>query len=228
MLQHPSCVWPSPHRGFEEEVTLLDSFFDDGRAYCLGSINRDCWYLYTLSRGGGEIQQRIDDIKSIVPDQTIEILMTELDPEVMSIFTKEECTKAKEATERAGIHKILPGMMIDDYLFEPCGYSMNGISKVGGCYMTIHITPESEFSYVSFESNVSAANYNDLIARVIKTFQPGKFVVTIFANKTSQAHTASRELDYAASFNEWKRRDIQYCRFQTYDLIYAHYCKFPS
>lgn len=29
----------SPHRGFEEEVALLDSFFDDGRAYCLGSVS---------------------------------------------------------------------------------------------------------------------------------------------------------------------------------------------
>lgn len=49
--------------------------------------------------------------------------------------------------------------------------------------MTIHITPEPEFSYVSFESNIAASNYGDLIARVIDTFQPGKFVVTIFANK---------------------------------------------
>lgn len=55
--------------------------------------------------------------------------------------------------------------------------------------MTIHITPEPDFSYVSFESNVSAANYNDLISRVIKTFQPGKFVVTIFANKVSTPYT---------------------------------------
>lgn len=90
----------SPHRGFEEEVALLDSFFDDGRAYCLGSVNRDCWYLYTYSRGGGEFQQRIDNnLKQTEPDQTIEILMTELNPDVMSIFTKDECTKAIEATE---------------------------------------------------------------------------------------------------------------------------------
>lgn len=54
-----------------------------------------------------------------------------------------------------------------------------------GCYMTIHITPEPEFSYVSFESNVASSNYGDLISRVIKLFQPGKFVVTIFANKVS-------------------------------------------
>lgn len=51
--------------------------------------------------------------------------------------------------------------------------------------MTIHITPEPEFSYVSFESNVAASNYGPLISRVIETFQPGKFVVTVFANKVS-------------------------------------------
>lgn len=51
--------------------------------------------------------------------------------------------------------------------------------------MTIHITPEPDFSYVSFESNVSSSNYTELIERVIKTFQPGKFVITIFANKVS-------------------------------------------
>lgn len=148
----------SPHRGFEEEVALLDSFFDNGRAYCLGSINRDCWYLYTYSRDGGDTLQsaatcQMTDLKSIEPDQTIEILMTDLDPDIMAIFTKEECSSSKIATEvrrneartpgtwmktfnpfqlqKSGIDTLLPGMVIDDYLFEPCGYSMNGISKTG-------------------------------------------------------------------------------------------------
>jgi hypothetical protein len=49
--------------------------------------------------------------------------------------------------------------------------------------MTIHITPEPAFSYVSFESNIAAASYGDLISRVIDTFNPGKFIVTVFANK---------------------------------------------
>jgi S-adenosylmethionine decarboxylase len=60
--------------------------------------------------------------------------------------------------------------------------------------MTIHITPEPDFSYVSFESNVAASSYSDLIGRVINTFKPGKFIVTVFANKTSPAFGASREL----------------------------------
>jgi hypothetical protein len=31
--------------------------------------------------------------------------------------------------QKSGIEKLIPNMMIDDFLFEPCGYSMNGISK---------------------------------------------------------------------------------------------------
>ena len=51
--------------------------------------------------------------------------------------------------------------------------------------MTIHITPEPEFSYVSFESNIPLASYLDVIQRVLDTFLPGKFILTIFANRVS-------------------------------------------
>ena len=34
-----------------------------------------------------------------------------------------------------------------------------------GEYVTIHITPEPEFSYVSFESNVPATSYLDIVHR---------------------------------------------------------------
>lgn len=190
----------APHRDFEEEVALLDSYFDAGRAYCLGAVNKDCWYLYTMSRRGGghqvcpdrpttkridalidlsgssssseeedaakqepgsdsdevssddglevrqqrlkkpavaveveEVQVQTQEEEELAfnpdPDQTIEILMTELDPKVMEMFTKEVCMTGPEATEKSGIDKILPGMKIDDYLFDPCGYSMNGIAR---------------------------------------------------------------------------------------------------
>lgn len=72
------------------------------------------------------------------PDQTLEILMTELDPEIMAIFTREECLDAAEATKKAGIDKIIPNMVIDDFLFEPCGYSMNGITKNVSYFDLIH------------------------------------------------------------------------------------------
>lgn len=46
--------------------------------------------------------------------------------------------------------------------------------------------------------------------------------------QASPSFSASRNLDYASSISDWKRRDIQYCRLESYDLTYAHYCKFPS
>ena len=51
--------------------------------------------------------------------------------------------------------------------------------------MTIHITPEPEFSYVSFESNIPLTSYLGVIQRVLETFMPGKFILTIFANRVS-------------------------------------------
>nr|CAD7399944.1 unnamed protein product [Timema poppensis] len=196
---------------------------DDGLAYCLGSQDKECWYLYTWSSrdvGGNEEEVR-------GPDQTLEILMSELDPMVMSIFTREESSSAAEATQKSGIANLIPNMVIDDYLFEPCGYSMNGIAK-SGCYMTIHITPEPEFSYVSFECNVPQASYKEVISRVLETFQPGKFVLTVFANKASVASDAPQELQKIPAFGDWLRHDMQYCRLQNYDFIYAFYSKFPS
>lgn len=53
-----------------------------------------------------------------------------------------------------------------------------------------------------------------------------KLSFTLF--QTSKAVDAGHELDYKTSIGEWKRRDIQYCRFPGYDLTYAHYTKFPS
>lgn len=80
------------------QVALLDSLFPDGVAYCLGAVNRDCWYLYTLN----PLPQRhpqIPGLSTTDADQTLEILMTDLDPDVMAIFTKVECLNGTEATK---------------------------------------------------------------------------------------------------------------------------------
>ncbi|XP_066992418.2 S-adenosylmethionine decarboxylase proenzyme [Anabrus simplex] len=215
----------NPHQDFEQEVSLLDTFFEDGTAYCLGTENHDCWYLYTLNPLNNSNKKHTMNIPE--PDQTLEILMTDLDPAIMNLFTRDESSSAAEATQKSGIEKLIPNMAIDDFLFDPCGYSMNGIAK-NGCYMTIHITPEPEFSYVSFESNVPQISYKDVISRVLETFQPGKFILTVFANKVSVASKTSRELEKTSSFGDWMRQDIQFCSFKNYDLTYAFYSKFPS
>ena len=56
---------------------------------------RDCWYLYTLNPLDRYLTGKVD----MEPDQTIEILMTDLDPEIMKIFTKQEASDGREATK---------------------------------------------------------------------------------------------------------------------------------
>ena len=63
--------------------------------------------------------------------------------------------------------------------------------------MTIHITPEPEFSYVSFESNIPLTSYLGVIQRVLETFMPGKFILTIFANRVS---SLSKQKEHDWSF----------------------------
>jgi hypothetical protein len=55
---------------------------------------------------------------------------------------------ARKTTIDAGIADLLPHD-IDEYVFEPCGYSMNGLQ--GDAFSTIHITPEAACSYASVE-----------------------------------------------------------------------------
>jgi len=225
-FQRPDLQKP-PHKNFSEEVKILEKYFGAGAAYCMGSLNSDCWYMYTMK----------DFSRPSItsePDQTIEILMSELDTEIMDIFHQHTSTTAKEAREKSGIDQLVPNMKIDDYLFEPCGYSMNGVllnekEDYGlGEYVTIHITPEPQFSYVSFESNIPAASYLSIVTNILNTFNPGKFILTIFATKTSVAAPSHQELKVCEQFGDWIRNDIQYCSFQDCDLTYAHFARFPS
>lgn len=121
--------------------------------------------------------------------------------------------------------------------------------------MTIHVTPEPEFSYVSFETNVQSASYEDLVRRVVQTFQPGKFVVTLLTNKVqyfvqrhlrckvfavdwraldfcrqhSAASETPKELKNMSRVGEhWRQLSSDLYYVSDYDMTVAFYSKFPS
>lgn len=112
------------HSCFNYEVEMLESLFQGGSAYCFGRLNRDCYYFYNLSPDESRMPASL-----VGSDQTLEIIMQELDPKVMAIFTQEGSSNGKEATIRSGIDKIFNDAVIDEFLFNPCGYSMNGLIK---------------------------------------------------------------------------------------------------
>ncbi|CAD1811882.1 Adenosylmethionine decarboxylase family protein [Candida parapsilosis] len=73
----------------------------------------------------------------------------------------------------------------DAFAFTPCGYSSNSIcSNVkGGYYYTLHITPESGWSYASFETNFpfneSSYPITHVLCKILKIFMPRKFSMTL-------------------------------------------------
>ena len=71
------------------------------------SLNRDCWYFYTLDPLGPK-QLDLDSVEEDPADQTIEILMQDLDPQVMALFNKVSAMgDPKQATQVIGQSKVV-------------------------------------------------------------------------------------------------------------------------
>lgn len=57
-----------------------------------------------------------------VPLKTLEVCMTELDPEASQQFVRTPSfVSSKHTTQETGINMLLPGAQLDDHMFEPCG-----------------------------------------------------------------------------------------------------------
>ena len=172
-----------PHHSFEGETEVLDSLFSNGAAYALGRLNADCWYLYTQ-----------DHAKPLdTADQTLELLMTGLDEKVAGKFYKRACSDGMELTQTLGIHDHMPNAEIEVYLFDPCGYSLNGID--GDIYYTIHVTPQTECSYASFETNLPMESYFSLVSGMLAIFKPNRLLTTLFTNKLSPCSSPGMTFD---------------------------------
>jgi S-adenosylmethionine decarboxylase len=89
------------------------------------------------------------------------------------------------------------GKVVHDHLFDPCGYSMNGVAREDR-YWTIHITPEAHCSYVSFETNFAPESYDSLVSKVMRTFKPQRATVVIQADKMSPLLSGASSLSLAA------------------------------
>lgn len=70
------------------------------------------------------------------------------------------------------------GFIIDQYSFEPNGYSLNAIDAER--YFTLHITPEKLSSYISFESNLEADKVSEFHQILIALFQPKRAYLMSF------------------------------------------------
>jgi len=174
-----------PHRDFNDEVYTLNQWFS-GEGYVLGPVNGERWFVYVA-----DVSQQAGQKET---EQAIEILMNDLDPHSMRQFFKVgNQLNAKQITTTSGISEIIPNSIIDEHLFDPCGYSMNGLKDA--YYSTIHVTPESGFSYVSYETNLPLRSYTALIKSVINVFRPDKMIVSVYASNKALCGSSSSSFD---------------------------------
>ena len=314
-----------PHRSWRDEVRTMDKLFANGSAYMIGKMNGEHWYLYVTEphtsltppgspnpESGRELigtetkflnfpgnQSNGSDGEE--HDETLEILMTDLDEENAKKFYLDHAVGVAEArylnfekddsehvdvfsntssdisntgsegaqllpseltteghalgtvvSESSGLADVYPKSKypesrIDAYLFTPCGFSANGvIPSADGVssthYFTVHVTPEPQCSYASFETSVPPSQNDqqtaDIIEHAVKIFKPGRFTVTLFEAKS--AEPAGGDLDCireikrierqaarrAAKMEEvpgYRRVDRIVHDLEGYDLVFRYY-----
>jgi S-adenosylmethionine decarboxylase len=162
-----------PHTDWRVELDYLDGFFD-GNSYVLGPLTDDHWYLYLADYSDSSAEQSSKE-------QTLEIMMHNLDRNAAFNFYRKEGTGDRD--KFPGVAELIPGQETDEFNFTPCGYSMNGLRD--HVYSTIHVTPEPQCSYASFETNLSLPSYKSLINHVFDIFQPGTVTLTLFSEKAN-------------------------------------------
>lgn len=199
----------APYTDFKHETEYLDGIFDGGCAYQVGRINGAHYNFYNA-------ENRISTM-SDEPEATIEVLMSDLDQDQMrKLFYKDTFTN--KTSKDCGIHDLLPGAQIDEFIFDPYGYSMNAI-RSDGAYATIHVTPQQGCSYASFETNLIMDDYTELIKKVLAIFNPAAFLVAIYVEMGVKAisNFRSAPVDWSV-FPDFKIGDRSVTHFQHYDL----------
>jgi S-adenosylmethionine decarboxylase len=162
---------------FEAETARIRDIFP-GDKFIFGPEEADHVYVYfshTLNTVPARVQKK--------RDVTLEILMHGIANEVSSQFYFDADTECMDVRARSGIVRMFPrrSVIYDEHFFYPCGYSVNAL--MGQHYFTIHVTPQPECSYVSFETNAVLQDYRPLVQRVVKCFRPQRFTLVVTYNQ---------------------------------------------
>lgn len=154
--------------GFRDDAMRLGRLLP-GEAYRFGNEDEHHVFLYHHGR----------DFKGVDEDATIELLMYGLPTEVAALFDQRSSSDRVEAERAQRLRALLPNVQIDEHLFAPSGYSLNGLR--GDRYTTIHVTPQEYGSYASFETNdLTATDGPSWVRSTLELFRPRAFDLVLF------------------------------------------------
>lgn len=204
---------------FEEETRDLESHAKGGSGHLLGPITGDHWFVYVSNS-----YRQIDETK-------VNVMMFDLDEDARRLFylggdENPGALSGSVMTRRSGLDRLVENYeSVDEMAFEPCGYSMNAID--GESYATVHVTPQRQCSYASFETNSRRVDSADLVRDVLSTFRPKRAVVTLFSHSSDQRDDDDEPLvssivlrDHLGSYD---RADVSSLTVQNSFCVMANY-----
>ena len=186
---------------FEQDIAQLQKRLD-GVAFQLGNLDSHHNYIYHLDKVYSPNQS----------DKTIELLMYHIEGKAAD-YLRQENQNAETIRSLLSLEQLLPGFAINDYVFEPFGYSMNAI--LDDKYATMHITPQEQSSYVSFETNLDIKQHEvNIFNQLIHLLQPSCFDIISFNNEADihTEHTLMNQVEqdlscgYTMRFKEYMKQ----------------------
>lgn len=193
----PSC--------FGDDLKILAKYLD-GQAYRFGALDGHHNYIFHYE----------NDFEADQQDKTYELLAYQISERASKLLSTEGLSKQQIRT-LFNFDQLIPGFVIDDFVFEPYGYSLNAIKD--DKYLTIHVTPQESSSYVSFESNIDLIS---LTPQIMQVLEPESFDILTY-----------NEFDYVEKVNQFIPREYQAtCKIQQtltngYEVKFSNYLK-PS
>ncbi len=172
---------------FSRDAALLHDHFP-GHAIRIGPPGGDHIHLFYG-----------DTSHSPIPgDATLQVLMHDIAPEAALAFQDDKHRCVRDIPAATGLDQLFSGadMKMDGHLFDPCGYSLNAVK--GDRYFTVHATPQTEGSYVSFETNMAGAGLRDAarrdtVERLTRIFTPRRFTLMITADIFDEPENKGRQ-----------------------------------
>ncbi|MGX9463314.1 adenosylmethionine decarboxylase [Shewanella sp. A14] len=144
---------------FIDDVATLKHFIP-GQAYRMGHLDSHHHYVFTTKK----------EYQASQRDTTHELLMYHISGSIAD-YLRGNKQSAIQIAQMLQLDRLFNGFIVDQYLFSPFGYSINGIR--GNEYFTIHITPQESSSYVSVETNIDIVSTPvDIFAELVKLLQP--------------------------------------------------------
>jgi len=166
-------------RGFEKEVELLRMVTMEATARSWESTIHTTgdgitFHSSSLFLSGITKKQegRTENDECNEVNISMDLAMFDMDQSKLKDFFGEV-----KALEKFGIGGFLPmespGLQIDEYTFQPCGYSLNALD--GEYYWCVHVTPEAQYSYFSFETNHPSAS--EMYQKLKDFYSPERAIV---------------------------------------------------